>query len=94
MNLTSLHSCCPWERFIQLLCKRNSVSVIDTAISTLDSEVVFFILIKRAKDQLNHPWIAEATENSTYFLSFDSSIFLHLKNAASSTQSWPRSLPW
>ncbi|KAG6735265.1 hypothetical protein POTOM_062196 [Populus tomentosa] len=38
MNLTSLRLCCPWERFIQLLCNRNSVSVIDTAISPLDSE--------------------------------------------------------
>ncbi|KAL9336987.1 hypothetical protein Peur_071475 [Populus x canadensis] len=75
------------EVYTAPLQKKQCVSVIDTAISPLDSEVVFFNLIKRAKDQLNHPWIAEATENSTYSLSFDSSIFLRLKNAASSTQS-------
>jgi hypothetical protein len=40
-------------------------------------QVVFFDLIKRAKDQLNHPWIAEATENSTYSLSFDVTIFFY-----------------
>ncbi|KAJ6299836.1 hypothetical protein OIU76_020764 [Salix suchowensis] len=74
--------------------KKQCVLVIDTAISTLDSEVGFYNLIKRAKDQLNHLWMAEATENLTYSLSFDSSIFSHLKNAASSTQSWARSLPW
>lgn len=47
-------------------------------------------LIKRAKDQTYHLSIAEATENSTYSLNFDSSNFLHLKNAAASTQSWAK----
>uniref|UniRef100_A0A6N2MKC8 Uncharacterized protein n=1 Tax=Salix viminalis TaxID=40686 RepID=A0A6N2MKC8_SALVM len=112
--------------------KKQCVFVIDTAISTSDSELIhgeklqmeirrmdkfvsashflrflltgtphllslrvgFYNLIKRANDQLNHLWMPEATENLTYSLSFDSSIFSHLKNAASSTQSWPRSLPW
>ncbi|KAJ6343075.1 hypothetical protein OIU76_004919 [Salix suchowensis] len=46
-------------------------------------------LIKRANDQTYHLSIAESTENSTYSLSFDSN-FLHLKNAAASTQSWAK----
>ncbi|CAK7343756.1 unnamed protein product [Dovyalis caffra] len=54
------------------------------------STVGFYNLMKRAKDQTNHLWIAEATENSTYSLSFDSSNFSHLKNAAASTQNWAK----
>ncbi|KAJ6401691.1 hypothetical protein OIU84_016981 [Salix udensis] len=46
-------------------------------------------LIKRANDQTYHLSIAESTENSTYSMSFDSN-FLHLKNAAASTQSWAK----
>ncbi|XP_012089778.1 protein BREAST CANCER SUSCEPTIBILITY 2 homolog B isoform X2 [Jatropha curcas] len=52
------------------------------------SAVGFFNLIKKAKDQINHLWIAEATENSTYSFSFDSPICSHLKIAAASAQSW------
>ncbi|XP_057983241.1 protein BREAST CANCER SUSCEPTIBILITY 2 homolog B-like [Malania oleifera] len=54
------------------------------------SVVGFCNLIKRAKDQTNHLWVAEATENSTYFLSYDLSPCLHLKNAAASAQRWAK----
>ncbi|XP_031398637.1 protein BREAST CANCER SUSCEPTIBILITY 2 homolog B-like [Punica granatum] len=54
------------------------------------STVGFCNLIKRAKDHLNHLWVAEARENSTYFLSFDSPHCSHLKDAALSTQGWAK----
>ncbi|TXG58894.1 hypothetical protein EZV62_016723 [Acer yangbiense] len=54
------------------------------------STVGFCNLIKRAKDQINHLWIAEATENSTYFLSFDVPQCSHLKSAAASAQRWAK----
>lgn len=53
-------------------------------------QVGFCNLIKRAKDQMNHLWVADATENSTYFLSFDSVHCSHLKEAALSTQGWAK----
>ena len=36
---------------------------------------------------MNHLWVAEVSENSTYFLSFDSHCS-HLKDAAVSAESW------
>ncbi|KAG8647794.1 hypothetical protein MANES_09G111200v8 [Manihot esculenta] len=54
------------------------------------STVSFINLIKKAKDQINNLWIAEATENSIYSLSFDSPNCSHLKNAAASAQSWAK----
>ncbi|KAG7965180.1 hypothetical protein I3843_09G211200 [Carya illinoinensis] len=54
------------------------------------STVGFCNLIKRAKDQMNHLWVAEATENSIYFLNLDPPPCSHLKNAASLTQKWAR----
>ncbi|PON42490.1 Breast cancer type 2 susceptibility protein [Parasponia andersonii] len=52
------------------------------------STVGFCNLIKRAKDQVNHLWVAEASENSTYFLSFDTPPCSHLKDAAVSAERW------
>ncbi|KAL5550739.1 hypothetical protein UlMin_000915 [Ulmus minor] len=52
------------------------------------SKVGFCNLIKRAKDQVNHIWVAEASENSTYFLNFDSPQCSHLKDAALSAERW------
>ncbi|XP_056170255.1 protein BREAST CANCER SUSCEPTIBILITY 2 homolog B-like isoform X2 [Syzygium oleosum] len=54
------------------------------------STVGFCNLIKRAKDQMNHLWVAEATENSNYFLSFDPPCYCHLKEAALSTHGWAK----
>ncbi|KAB1224490.1 hypothetical protein CJ030_MR2G016379 [Morella rubra] len=54
------------------------------------STVSFCNLIKKAKDQMNHLWVAEATENSIYFLNFDTPNCSHLKNAAASAQSWAK----
>lgn len=52
------------------------------------STVAFCDLLKKAKDQLNDLWVAEATENSTYSLSFDHRQYSHLKDAAASAQKW------
>ncbi|KAF3448040.1 hypothetical protein FNV43_RR08748 [Rhamnella rubrinervis] len=52
------------------------------------STVGFCNIIKRAKDQVNHLWVAEASENSTYFLSFNTPHFSHLKDAAAAAERW------
>lgn len=49
-------------------------------------QVGFCDLVKKAKDQKNELWVAEATENSSYFLSFDFPRCSHLKSAAASVQ--------
>lgn len=56
--------------------------------SLAGSVVGFFNLIKRAKDQVNNLWVAEATENSTYSLTFDHTKSNHLKKAADSAKKW------
>ncbi|XP_052172004.1 protein BREAST CANCER SUSCEPTIBILITY 2 homolog B-like isoform X2 [Diospyros lotus] len=54
------------------------------------SVVGFCNLIKRAKDQVNHLWVAETTENSTYFLSSDLVHYFHLKDASASVERWAK----
>ncbi|OMO97642.1 hypothetical protein COLO4_14461 [Corchorus olitorius] len=54
------------------------------------SIVGFSNLIKKAKDQMNHIWVAEATENSAYFINFNSSICSHIKSAGASVQTWAK----
>ncbi|URE38593.1 Leucine rich repeat N-terminal domain, partial [Musa troglodytarum] len=41
--------------------------------------VGFYNLVKRARDQTNHLWVAEATENSTYSVSYNLPGNCHLK---------------
>lgn len=60
---------------------------------TLSLQVGFCNVIKKAKDQMNHLWVAEATENSTYFLDFKSPIGSHLRNAAVSVETWAKISP-
>ncbi|TKY47857.1 BREAST CANCER SUSCEPTIBILITY B [Spatholobus suberectus] len=52
------------------------------------STVGFCNLIKREKDHTNHIWVGDATENSAYYLNFDSLHCSHLRNAASSVRGW------
>ncbi|KAL2557929.1 Protein BREAST CANCER SUSCEPTIBILITY 2-like protein B [Forsythia ovata] len=54
------------------------------------SVVVFRNLIKRPKDQVNNLWVAEATENSDYSLSYDHAGLNHLKDAATSILKWAK----
>lgn len=51
-------------------------------------QVGFCNLIKKAKDHTNHIWVADANENSAYYLNFDSQHCSHLRNAASSVRRW------
>ncbi|XP_075089946.1 protein BREAST CANCER SUSCEPTIBILITY 2 homolog B-like isoform X1 [Nicotiana tabacum] len=54
------------------------------------SVVSFCNLIKRARDNVNNLWVAEATENSTYYLKFDHSHCSHLKEASASAERWAK----
>ncbi|KAM3250030.1 protein BREAST CANCER SUSCEPTIBILITY 2 B isoform X1 [Capsicum annuum] len=54
------------------------------------STVCFCNLIKRARDNINNLWVAEATENSTYYLSYDNSHCSHLKDAGASAERWAK----
>lgn len=55
-----------------------------------NSQVGFCNLIKKAKDQMNHLWVAEAAENCAYFLNLNPSICSHLKIAGASVQTWAK----
>lgn len=59
-------------------------------------QVGFCNVTKREKDQMNSLWVAEATETSAHFLSFDTPHCSHIKGAAVSTERWGRisSLVW
>lgn len=57
-------------------------------LSTL--QVGFCNIIKKAKDQVNHLWVAEASENSTYFLNLNAPHCSHLKDAAASAERWAK----
>ncbi|XP_019058392.1 PREDICTED: protein BREAST CANCER SUSCEPTIBILITY 2 homolog B [Tarenaya hassleriana] len=52
------------------------------------STVGFCNLIKRPKDNMNNLWVAEATENSIYFMNFDSPS--HLRTARDNVQRWAK----
>ncbi|KAK9113750.1 hypothetical protein Syun_020547 [Stephania yunnanensis] len=54
------------------------------------STVGFCNLIKRARDQLNHLWVAEATDNSTYSLLNDLPTSSHLNEAAGAANRWAK----
>lgn len=54
------------------------------------STVSFCNLIKRPIDQINHIWVAQATENSTYSLNYDGLYCSHLRDAAATAERWAR----
>ncbi|KAK9143186.1 hypothetical protein Syun_012586 [Stephania yunnanensis] len=54
------------------------------------STVGFCNLIKRARDQLNHLWVAEATYNSTYSLLNDLPTSSHHNEAAVAANGWAK----
>lgn len=53
-------------------------------------QVCFCNVIKRARDNVNNLWVAEATENSTYYLNYDHSHCSHLKDAGASAERWAK----
>ncbi|TMX03981.1 hypothetical protein EJD97_012552 [Solanum chilense] len=56
----------------------------------VESTVCFCNVIKRARDNVNNLWVAEATENSTYYLNYDHSDCSHLKDAGASAERWAK----
>ncbi|WOH16371.1 hypothetical protein DCAR_0935922 [Daucus carota subsp. sativus] len=52
------------------------------------STVGFCNIIKKEKDQMNHIWVAETTENSDYSLTYEHRQYIHLKGAAIASQKW------
>lgn len=55
------------------------------------SIVGFCNLVKRARDHANCMWVADATENATYYLNSDHPSCCHLKDAFASVKRWQRS---
>lgn len=66
----------------------NYIGSINLLLDQIFLQAGFCNLIKRPKDQINHLWVAEATENTSYFLNFDSTDCSHMKNAAVSAKRW------
>ncbi|PIA59575.1 hypothetical protein AQUCO_00400456v1 [Aquilegia coerulea] len=59
--------------------------------STLAGSTIGFInLVKRAHDPMNHLWVAEATDNSTYSFRYDIPGYYHLKEVAGSACKWAK----
>nr|XP_043623524.1 protein BREAST CANCER SUSCEPTIBILITY 2 homolog B-like [Erigeron canadensis] len=65
-------------------------SIVPINYNLVGSTVGFCNLIKCDKDHTNRIRVAEATENSTYHLSYDASVSKHLKNAAVSADRWAK----
>lgn len=73
-----------------------SPSADDDFISPINYNLVgsiigFCNLVKRAKDHVNHMWVAEATENSTYYLKYNHPYCSHLKDAFGLVEKWEQS---
>ncbi|KAF9588565.1 hypothetical protein IFM89_013417 [Coptis chinensis] len=57
------------------------------------STIGFCNMIKREPDRMNHLWVAEATDNSTYSYNYDIPGYSHLKEAAGSASKWAKTSP-
>ncbi|XP_047949061.1 protein BREAST CANCER SUSCEPTIBILITY 2 homolog B-like [Salvia hispanica] len=77
--LLAINFCLPYVEFDSSVPMNSSVA---------GSVVGFSNLTKRPRDQVNGLWVAEATENSDYFLSYDNGVRRHLKDAAASVAKW------
>ncbi|XP_021769649.1 protein BREAST CANCER SUSCEPTIBILITY 2 homolog B-like isoform X1 [Chenopodium quinoa] len=55
------------------------------------SIIGFCNLVKRTKDHVNLMWVAEATENSTYYLKYNHPYCSHLKDAFGLVKKWQQS---
>ncbi|KAL1549093.1 protein BREAST CANCER SUSCEPTIBILITY 2 B-like [Salvia divinorum] len=77
--LLAINFCLPYVEFDSSVPMNSSVA---------GSVVGFSNLTKRPRDQVNGLWVAEATENSDYFLSYDNGVRSHLKDAAASVSKW------
>ncbi|KAL0450971.1 UNVERIFIED_CONTAM: protein BREAST CANCER SUSCEPTIBILITY 2B [Sesamum latifolium] len=77
--LLAINFCLPYTEF-------DSSAPVNSNIA--GSVVGFCNLTKRPRDQVNGLWVAEATENSDYFLSYDHAGYSHLKDVAASVLKW------
>ncbi|KAG6427679.1 hypothetical protein SASPL_111925 [Salvia splendens] len=80
--LLAINFCLPYVEF------DSSVPMNSSVAGSVASLVGFSNLTKRPRDQVNGLWVAEATENSDYFLSYDNGVRRHLKDAAASVSKW------
>ena len=53
-------------------------------------QVGFFNLVKRARDQMNHLWVAETSENSSYSVYSSLSTTSHLNKTGECAQKWAK----
>ncbi|GER55767.1 BREAST CANCER 2 like 2A [Striga asiatica] len=77
--ILAINFCLPWVEF-------DSCAPVNS--NAAGSVVGFVNLTKRPRDQVNGLWVAEATENSDYFLSYDQKCRNHLKDVAGSVLKW------
>ncbi|CAA0836257.1 Protein BREAST CANCER SUSCEPTIBILITY 2 homolog B [Striga hermonthica] len=77
--ILAINFCLPWVEF-------DSCAPVNY--NAAGSVVGFVNLTKRPRDQVNGLWVAEATENSDYFLSYDQKCGNHLKEVAASVLKW------
>ncbi|CAK9150441.1 unnamed protein product [Ilex paraguariensis] len=90
-SISELQSKEPYNSLLAIsFCSPSCDSFAPINFNLAGSTVCFCDLIKRAKDQTNNLWVAEATENSTYFISYDHEKCSHLKDASSSAQRWAK----
>ncbi|KAK4799413.1 hypothetical protein SAY86_024778 [Trapa natans] len=80
-SLLAINFCWPYT---------NDISYVPFNPNLVGSTVGFCNLIKKAKDEMNQLWVADAMENSTYSLAFDSPLCSHLKDASVSIQAWAK----
>ncbi|XP_057542281.1 protein BREAST CANCER SUSCEPTIBILITY 2 homolog B-like isoform X1 [Amaranthus tricolor] len=81
------------ESTVSLMAIIFSTQCTDDCISPINSNLVgsivgFRNLTKRDKDHGNHMWVAEATENSTYYLNCDHPSCSHLKDSFYRVKRW------
>ncbi|KAL0338130.1 UNVERIFIED_CONTAM: protein BREAST CANCER SUSCEPTIBILITY 2B [Sesamum angustifolium] len=77
--LLAINFCLPYTEF-------DSSAPVNSNIA--GSVVGFCNLTKRPRDQVNGLWVADATENSDYFLSYDHAGYSHLKDVAATVLKW------
>ncbi|KAF6146912.1 hypothetical protein GIB67_036631 [Kingdonia uniflora] len=74
--------------FCSPIVDKKSIAPINYTLS--GSTVGFSNLVKRARDQINRIWVAEATDNSSYSLYYELPCSSHLKEPVVSAQKWAK----
>ncbi|KAH7667550.1 Breast cancer type 2 susceptibility protein [Dioscorea alata] len=82
------YSCLLAVNFCGPILNNDSSSLISHNLS--GTVVGFFNLVKRARDQMNHLWVAEASENSSYSVYSSLSTTSHLYKTGDCAQKWTK----